>query len=64
MVVVEWLKRIFSSSTYACFKDEFIHPNKLVKQMAGAAETMGLKGYTATLPFAEENGRENMHGND
>lgn len=64
MVVVEWLKRIFNSSSYACFKDEFIHPNELVKQMAVAAETMGLKGYTATLPFAEETSRKNMYEKD
>jgi DNA-binding transcriptional LysR family regulator len=55
-VVVEWLKRIFSPSTYACFKDEFIHPNELVKQMAVAAETMGLRGYVATLPFVDPHG--------
>lgn len=53
MVVVEWLKRIFSASIYACFRDDFIHPNELVKEMTAAAETMGLHGYVAPLPFVE-----------
>src|SRR5262249_39335570 len=35
-IVIEWLKRIFDPRTYACFRDEFIHPNALVPMMEGA----------------------------
>src|ERR1700761_1812988 len=35
-LVIDWLKRIFDSRTYACFRDEFIHPNALVPMMAAA----------------------------
>ena len=58
MVVVDWLRRIFNPATYACFKDEFIHPNDLVALMTIAAETMGLRGYTAPLPFCDPVDRE------
>jgi len=51
MVVVEWLRRVFDSRTYPCFKDEFIHPNDLVKLMAHAVPSMGLRGFAASAPF-------------
>lgn len=51
MLVVNWLKRIFDPSLYACFKDEFIHPRDLVPRMADAAKAMGLGGYAAPAPF-------------
>ncbi len=51
MVVVEWLRRVFDGRTYPCFRDEFIHPNELVKMMAGAVPAMSLRGYAAPAPF-------------
>ncbi|MGC1556478.1 MAG: LysR family transcriptional regulator, partial [Methylovirgula sp.] len=45
IVVVEWLRRVFDNRAYPCFKDEFIHPNELVKLMADAVPSMGLRGY-------------------
>jgi DNA-binding transcriptional LysR family regulator len=52
MVVVEWLRRVFDSRAYPCFKDEFIHPNDLIKLMADAVPSMGLRGYAAPGPFS------------
>src|SRR5215475_7826303 len=46
-IVVDWLKKIFDPKTYACFRDEFIHPNALVPMMAAARESFGLRGYVA-----------------
>jgi DNA-binding transcriptional LysR family regulator len=54
MVVVEWLRRVFDSRAYPCFKDEFIHPNELIKAMASAVPSMGLRGYAAPAPFRIE----------
>ena len=49
-IVIDWLKKIFDPKTYACFRDEFIHPNALVPLMATARENFGLQGYVATKP--------------
>ena len=54
MVVVEWLRRVFDGRTYACFRDEFIHPNELVTLMADAVPAMGLRGFAAPAPFRRE----------
>jgi len=51
MVVVDWLRRVFDSRAYPCFQDDFIHPNELVKLMAGAVPAMGLRGFAAPSPF-------------
>ncbi|MDQ8726590.1 LysR family transcriptional regulator [Bradyrhizobium sp. LHD-71] len=51
MIVVDWLRRIFDSKTYPCFRDEFIHPNDLVPMMEGAREAVGIEGYTAPRPL-------------
>jgi DNA-binding transcriptional LysR family regulator len=51
MIVVEWLRRVFDFRTYPCFKDEFIHPKDLVKLMAHAVPSMGLRGFAAPAPF-------------
>jgi hypothetical protein len=51
MVVVDWLRRIFNPAAYACFRDEFIHPNELIAEMATVAQSMGVRGYAATMPF-------------
>jgi DNA-binding transcriptional LysR family regulator len=51
MIVVEWLRRIFDPKTYPCFRDEFIHPNKLVPMMESAREAVGLDGYLAPRPL-------------
>lgn len=50
-VIVDWLRRVFDSRAYPCFKDEFIHPAELVKLMANAVPSMGLQGYAAPVPF-------------
>jgi DNA-binding transcriptional LysR family regulator len=49
-IVIDWLKRIFDPRTYACFRDEFIHPNALVPMMAATRESFGLTGYRAAVP--------------
>ena len=36
-IVIDWLKRIFDPKVYACFRDEFIHPD-LVGLMADRAK--------------------------
>jgi len=49
-IVVDWLRKIFDSKSYPCFRDDFIHPNALVPMMAAARETAGLNGYVAASP--------------
>jgi DNA-binding transcriptional LysR family regulator len=46
-IVIDWLKKIFDPKTYACFRDEFIHPDALVPMMAATRESFGLQGYVA-----------------
>jgi DNA-binding transcriptional LysR family regulator len=50
-IVIDWLKSIFDPKAYACFRDEFIHPNDLVSLMAVSRENFGLKGYAAAQPL-------------
>jgi DNA-binding transcriptional LysR family regulator len=50
-IVIEWLKSIFDPKAYACFRDEFIHPNELIPLMAASRENFGLQGYAAPKPF-------------
>src|SRR3954465_4320587 len=49
-IVVDWLKKIFDPKTYACFRDEFIHPNALAPMMTAARAAFGLTGYVAAMP--------------
>jgi hypothetical protein len=51
-IVINWLKSIFDPKVYACFRDEFIHPNDLRALMAGSRENFGLQGYAAPKPFS------------
>ena len=50
-IVIDWLKSIFDPKVYACFRDEFIHPNDLASMMVGSRENFGLQGYAAPKPF-------------
>jgi DNA-binding transcriptional LysR family regulator len=50
-IVIDWLKSIFDPKVYACFRDEFIHPNDLVELMKGSRESFGLQGYVAPKPI-------------
>lgn len=50
-LVIAWLKSIFDPRVYACFRDEFIHPNDLVPLMVGSRENFGLQGYAPPRPF-------------
>src|SRR5215470_20165494 len=50
-VVIDWLKSIFDPKVYACFRDEFIHPNELVSLMTASRQNYGLKGYAAAQPL-------------
>lgn len=50
-IVIDWLKKIFDPKTYACFRDEFIHPNALVPMMVASKENFGLEGYVAAKPL-------------
>lgn len=49
-VVINWLKNIFDPKLYACFRDEFIHPNDLVALMTGSRKNFGFQGYAAPNP--------------
>jgi DNA-binding transcriptional LysR family regulator len=51
MIVVDWLKGIFDPRVYACFRDEFIHPDDLKPLMVGSRENFGLQGHAAPKPF-------------
>ena len=42
--------RRYSTKTYACFRDEFIHPDALVPLMAASRENFGLQGFAAGGP--------------
>ncbi len=53
-LVIGWLKSIFDPKVYACFRDEFIHPNDLVPLMVGSRQHFGLKGYAPPQPFSLE----------
>jgi DNA-binding transcriptional LysR family regulator len=53
-LVIAWLKSIFDPKVYACFRDEFIHPNDLVPLMVGSRENFGLRGYAPPRPFSLE----------
>lgn len=50
-IVINWLKSIFDPKVYACFRDEFIHPNELTPLMVASRENFGLQGYAAPKPF-------------
>jgi len=50
-IVIDWLKSIFDPKIYACFRDEFIHPNDLPSMMVASRENYGLQGYTAPRPI-------------
>jgi DNA-binding transcriptional LysR family regulator len=50
-IVIDWLKSIFDPKVYACFQDEFIHPNDLIPLMAGPRTNYGLEGYAAANPL-------------
>jgi DNA-binding transcriptional LysR family regulator len=50
-IVIDWLKSIFDPKVYACFRDEFIHPNELAPLMVGSRENFGLQGHAAPKPF-------------
>ena len=50
-IVIDWLKSIFEPKVYACFRDEFIHPNELVSLMSASQRNYGLKGYAAAQPL-------------
>ncbi|HEY3791975.1 MAG TPA: substrate-binding domain-containing protein, partial [Bradyrhizobium sp.] len=49
-IVIDWLKKIFDPKAYACFRDEFIHPNALVPMMVAARANFGLQGYVSGSP--------------
>jgi DNA-binding transcriptional LysR family regulator len=49
-IVIDWLKKIFDPKKYACFRDEFIHPDALIPLMASVRESFGMKGYVAAQP--------------
>jgi DNA-binding transcriptional LysR family regulator len=50
-IVINWLRSIFDPKVYACFGDEFIHPNELTKLMVGSRANYGFQGYAAPKPF-------------
>ncbi len=48
--VIAWLREIFSPTTYPWFRDEFIHPNLLVKNLPGDASANIDEGYYSVNP--------------
>jgi DNA-binding transcriptional LysR family regulator len=49
-IVIDWLRKIFDPRAYACFRDEFIHPNALIPMMMAARASFGLQGYVTGSP--------------
>ena len=49
-IVIDWLKKIFDPRAFACFRDEFIHPNALIPMMVAARANFGLQGCVAGSP--------------
>lgn len=47
MLVIDWLKRIFDSRHYPCFRDEFIHPLDLIRLMQDTGRTARERSYAA-----------------
>lgn len=50
-MVIDWLKRIFDPAVYPWFRDEFIHPNDLIKLAPPETTQNVVKGYFAATPF-------------
>ena len=50
-IVIDWLKSVFDPKVYACFRDEFIHPNDLVPLMSSVRNGFGFQGYVAPKPL-------------
>jgi DNA-binding transcriptional LysR family regulator len=50
-VVIDWIKRIFDPVRYPWFRDEFIHPNELVKMAPPETEALSVRGFFAATPF-------------
>jgi DNA-binding transcriptional LysR family regulator len=49
-IVIDWLRRIFDPVAYPCFRDEFIHPNDLIRMLEAQRENYGLEGFRAAIP--------------
>ncbi len=49
-LVIDWIRTIFDSQHYPWFRDEFIHPNELVKQAPHDVALHSVKGFFAAEP--------------
>ena len=49
--VIDWIRAIFDPVRFPWFRDEFIHPDKLVEMMPEGLEMQSVKGYFATEPL-------------
>ena len=49
-LAIDWLKMNFDPKIYPWFRDEFIHPSELVRQMSAQAMMNFGKGYFAVTP--------------
>jgi len=51
--VIDWIRRIFDPHRYPWFRDEFIHPNDLVRMAPRDADLHSVKGFFSAHPPAE-----------
>jgi len=51
--VIDWMRSIFDARHYPWFRDEFIHPNDLIKRAPRDVELHSVGGFFAAKPFDE-----------
>lgn len=49
-IVIDWLRSIFDPKIYPWFRDEFIHPNELVKIIPSEAKMNNGRGFASVSP--------------
>ncbi len=54
MTVVDWLRRVFDARRFPCFREEFIHPTELARQMGESRKVSGGDGFAAAFPMSDQ----------
>jgi DNA-binding transcriptional LysR family regulator len=52
-LLIDWMRAIFDPHRYPWFRDEFIHPNDLVKLAPAEAEFHSVRGFFAATPHGD-----------
>lgn len=52
--VIDWIRSIFDPARYPWFRDEFIHPDELVRMRPDRMDIHSVKGYFAAAPMMPE----------